>query len=66
MSYDSKCQKEAMLCRLIFRKGEDAKMILNFTQNCVSTIKISQGAKIVYPTWAPGANIIFSLEGNKI
>ena len=39
--------------------------VLNFTQNCVSNTKVLRGAKIV-PIWASGANIIFSLEGNKI
>ena len=49
-----------MSSSLVTFKGEGAKMILNFTQNCVSNIKVSCGVKIV-PTWDPGANIVFSL-----
>ena len=41
------------------------KMILNFTQNCVSNTKILQGAKRV-PNLGSDTNIVFSLEGNKI
>ena len=51
--------------RKTIKKGEGAKMILNFTQKCVYITKISRGAKIV-PTWDPGGHIVFLLEGNKI
>ena len=45
-------------------KGEGAKMILNFTQIVFLTLKFCDEQKS-YPTWGPGANIIFSLEGHK-
>ena len=45
--------------------GESAKMILDFTQNCVFNTKVSRGAKRVL-NLGSGANMVFSLDGNKI
>ena len=60
--------QDYLICNVTFNiynliMDESAKVILNFTQNCVSNTKVLRGAKIV-PTWGPSTNIVFSLEGN--